>query len=56
ARRILKSLGCNGMVVWCLEDSEIAANFFRTNGGTDAVEGMEDFDDVHLKKLGFIWN
>jgi GNAT superfamily N-acetyltransferase len=56
ARRMLKSLGCNGMVVWCLEDSEIAANFFRSNGGVDAVEGMEDFDDVHLKKLGFIWN
>ena len=56
ARRLLKSLGCDGMVVWCLEDSEIAANFFRSNGGVDAVEGMEDFDDVHLKKLGFIWN
>ena len=56
ARRMLKSLGCNGMVVWCLEDSEIAANFFRSNGGVDAVEGVEDFDDVHLKKLGFIWN
>jgi GNAT superfamily N-acetyltransferase len=56
ARRLLKSLGCDGMVVWCLEDSDIAAGFFRSNGGIDTVEGMEDFDDVHLKKLGFVWN
>lgn len=55
ARRLLKSLGCKGTVVWCLEDSQIAAGFFRSNGGIDAVEGVEDFDDVHLKKLGFIW-
>lgn len=56
ARRILNSLGCNGMVVWCLEDSEIAANFFRTKRRYGCRRGMEDFDDVHLKKLGFIWN
>ncbi|THV22375.1 GNAT family N-acetyltransferase [Peteryoungia ipomoeae] len=56
ARHLLKQLGCEGLVVWCLEDSEIAANFFRSNGGVDAVEGVEDFDDVNLKKLGFVWN
>ena len=56
AKRTLKSLGCNGMAVWCLEDSQHAVDFFRSNGGVDAVEGMEDFDDVQLKKLGFIWN
>ena len=56
ARRLLKSLGCKGMAVWCLEDSHHAVDFFRSNGGIDAVEGMEDFDDVQLKKLGFIWN
>lgn len=55
ARRLLKSLGCNGLAVWCLEDSEHATQFFRSNGGVDAVEGMEDFGDVKLKKLGFIW-
>ncbi|ATN36334.1 GNAT family N-acetyltransferase [Rhizobium sp. ACO-34A] len=56
ARRLLKSLGCNGTVVWCLDDSRHAVDFFRSNGGIDTVEGMEDFDDVQLKKLGFIWN
>ncbi|MCM2475316.1 GNAT family N-acetyltransferase [Rhizobium sp. CG5] len=55
ARRLLKSLGCSGMVVWCLEDSGGASQFFRSNGGVDAVEGIEDFDEVRLKKLGFIW-
>ncbi|BCH57935.1 N-acetyltransferase [Agrobacterium vitis] len=54
-RRLLKSLGCRGLVVWCLEDCAGAVNFFRSNGGTDSVEGMEDFDAVSLKKLGFVW-
>lgn len=54
-RRLLKSLGCRGLVVWCLEDCAVAAEFFRSNGGVDGVEGVEDFDGVNLKKLGFIW-
>ena len=56
ARRLLKSLGCDGKAVWALEDSQHAVDFFRSNGGVDAVEGLEDFDDVQLKKLGFIWD
>jgi GNAT superfamily N-acetyltransferase len=56
ARELLSSLGCNGMVAWCLEDSEIAAQFFRSQGGVDAVEGMEDFGGAELKKVGFLWN
>lgn len=55
-RRLLKSLGCNGLVAWCLEDSENAQRFFRSQGGRDVVEGMEDFDGVSLKKLGFVWS
>ncbi|MCM2293436.1 GNAT family N-acetyltransferase [Allorhizobium sp. BGMRC 0089] len=55
SRRLLKSLGCRGLVIWCLEECQQAASFFRSKGGTDAVEGMEDFDDVKLKKLGFVW-
>lgn len=56
ARGLLKSLGCEGLVVWCLEDSANASQFFRSNGGVDAVEGIEDFDDAKLRKLGFIWH
>jgi len=55
AQRLLKSLRCDGMVVWCLEDSDNAVRFFRSNGGVDSVEGVEDFDDVRLNKLGFLW-
>ncbi|MBB4954858.1 GNAT superfamily N-acetyltransferase [Agrobacterium vitis] len=54
-RRSLKSLGYRGMVAWCLEDCGSAVNFFSSNGGVDLVEGVEDFDGVGLKKLGFIW-
>ena len=56
ARHQLKSIGCNGLVVWCLEDSENADRFFRSNGGVDLAEGMEDFGEVSLKKVGFVWN
>ncbi len=54
-RRLLKSLGCEGLVVWCLEDSEHAMHFFRRHGGEDAAEGMEDFGGTNLRKIGFVW-
>lgn len=53
--RLLKSLGCEGMVVWCLEDGEHALQFFRRHGGADIAEGMEDFGGKQLKKIGFAW-
>ncbi|WP_320201375.1 GNAT family N-acetyltransferase [Agrobacterium sp. rho-13.3] len=55
ARRLLTSLGCNGVVVWCLEDSDVAGRFFRSHGGEDVAEGMEDFAGTQLRKLGFVW-
>lgn len=55
SRRLLRSLGCHGLVVWCLEDSEHAMRFFRRHGGQDVAEGMEDFGGVNLKKVGFVW-
>lgn len=54
-RSLLKSLGCNGLVVWCLEDSEHADHFFRMAGGRDVAEGMENFGDKELKKIGYVW-
>lgn len=56
SRRLLKSLGCEGLVVWCLEDSEHASSFFRRHEGRDIAEGMEDFGGKQLKKLGFVWS
>lgn len=55
-RRLLKSLGCSGMVAWCLEDSANTQQFFRSQGGRDVAEGMEDFDGHCLKKIGFVWS
>ena len=55
SKRLLKSLGCEGMVVWCLEESDMAERFFRAAGGTDIAEGMEDFGEKELKKIGFIF-
>ncbi|AHK42667.1 MULTISPECIES: GNAT family N-acetyltransferase [Ensifer] len=56
AKSLLRSLGCRGLVVWCLEDSDNAYQFFQGAGGSDIAEGMEDFGDKHLKKIGFAWN
>ncbi|OCP18101.1 MULTISPECIES: GNAT family N-acetyltransferase [unclassified Ensifer] len=56
AKSLLRSLGCRGLVVWCLEDSDHAYHFFQGAGGSDIAEGMEDFGDKHLKKVGFAWN
>ena len=55
SRRLLKSLGCEGFVVWCLEDSELAERFFHSAGGVDIAEGVESFGDKDLKKIGFIF-
>ncbi|OJF89854.1 GNAT family N-acetyltransferase [Pararhizobium antarcticum] len=56
AKSLLRSLGCKGLVVWCLEDSHHADRFFRTAGGRDLCEGMEDFGEKNLKKIGYIWD
>ncbi len=56
ARSLLRSLGCKGLVAWCLEDSHHADSFFRAAGGRDIAEGMEDFDNALLKKIGYVWD
>jgi GNAT superfamily N-acetyltransferase len=55
ARAVLKSLGLDGLVVWCLEDCDLACQFLQAHGGRDMVEGIEDFDQIKLKKIGYIW-
>lgn len=54
-RAALRSLGLQGLVAWCLEDSDNAVTFFRATGGMDIAEGMEDFGETSLRKLGFVW-
>lgn len=55
ALRLLKSLGCSGVIAWCLEDSDITTRFFRSRGGKDVAEGTEDFGGKLLRKVGFVW-
>jgi GNAT superfamily N-acetyltransferase len=55
ALNLLKSLGCSGNIAWCLEDSDIVTRFFRSRGGRDVAEGMEDFAGTKLRKVAFAW-
>jgi ribosomal protein S18 acetylase RimI-like enzyme len=54
-RGVLRALNMTGLVVWCLEENDNAVTFYRAMGGMDVAEGMEDFGDASLKKLGFVW-
>lgn len=56
ARQLLASLGCRGVVVWCLEDNDPAVDFYRFQGGRDVAEGHETFDGKTLRKLAFVWH
>ncbi|SOE16882.1 ribosomal protein S18 acetylase RimI-like enzyme [Hoeflea halophila] len=56
ARQLLDSLGCKGVVVWCLEENHTAVEFYRFQGGRDVAEGHETFDGKTLKKLAFVWS
>ncbi|TPW27763.1 GNAT family N-acetyltransferase [Pararhizobium mangrovi] len=53
ARRLLGSLGCQGLVVWCLAENEMALSFYAAAGGRDVAEGSESFGDKRLKKVAF---
>ena len=55
AKRLLTSLGCNGLVVWTLADNGRAVNFYSALGGIDIAEGAENFDRRRLKKVAFVW-
>lgn len=55
ARRMLGSLGCKGLVVWCLEDNDNGLSFYRAVGGVDVAEGSESFDRKRLRKIAFVW-
>ncbi len=56
ARRSLIDQGMKGLVVWALEDNDLAVSFYESAGGRDVAEGVECFDGKTLKKLAFVWN
>ncbi|MBA8899931.1 MULTISPECIES: GNAT family N-acetyltransferase [unclassified Phyllobacterium] len=56
SRRSLVDQGLKGMVVWALEDNDLAINFYQNAGGKDVAEGVECFEGKTLKKIAFVWN
>ena len=56
ARSELSRHGCNGLVVWALEDNFGAMSFYAGHGGRTIAEGSETFDGQQLKKLAFAWD
>ncbi|MEZ5812588.1 MAG: GNAT family N-acetyltransferase [Rhizobiaceae bacterium] len=56
ARRKLAEHGLKGLVVWALEDNEVAMSFYEGAGGFDTAEGIEVFDSKALRKIAFTWS
>lgn len=56
ARRSLGDQGLKGMVIWVLEDNDLAVSFYHGAGGRDVAEGLECFDGKMLKKRAFVWS
>ncbi len=56
ARRSLGDQGLKGMVIWVLEDNDLAVSFYHGAGGRDVAEGVECFDGKMLKKRAFVWS
>ncbi|EJN05670.1 GNAT family N-acetyltransferase [Phyllobacterium sp. YR531] len=56
ARRSLGDQGLKGMVIWVLEENDLAVSFYHGAGGRDVAEGVESFDGKMLKKRAFVWN
>jgi ribosomal protein S18 acetylase RimI-like enzyme len=56
ARKALRAHDLKGLVVWALEDNQLANGFYQGLGGRDVAEGTETFDDKTLKKIAYVWN
>jgi len=55
AQASLKNHGCDGLVVWALEDNAMAMRFYDSHGGRDIAQGYETFDGKSLRKVAFVW-
>jgi GNAT superfamily N-acetyltransferase len=56
ARYNLRDHGCNGLVVWALEENTLAMQFYANHGGRDVAQGYETFEGRRLRKVAFVWN
>ncbi|MCI5075531.1 GNAT family N-acetyltransferase [Oricola sp.] len=55
ARDDLKAHGCDGLVIWALEDNTMAMNFYAGHGGKDIAQGFETFEGRQLRKIAWVW-
>lgn len=55
ARADLKNHGCDGLVVWALEDNDLAMGFYAGQGGKDIAQGHETFEGRRLRKIAWAW-
>lgn len=55
AYRTLKSEGYNKLVVWALQDNELACSFYGGLGGAVAATAEEKYGDVSLTRVAFAW-
>jgi ribosomal protein S18 acetylase RimI-like enzyme len=55
AQASLKNHGCDGLVVWALEDNAMAIRFYEGHGGRDIAQGFETFESKPLRKVAFVW-
>lgn len=55
ARRELHRHGCQGLVIWTLEENVNANAFYANMGGEDVAEGHEIFSGKSIKKIAYIW-
>ncbi|MEN0000491.1 MAG: GNAT family N-acetyltransferase [Pseudomonadota bacterium] len=55
ARRELHRHGCQGLVIWTLEENNNANEFYANLGGEDVAEGHEIFAGKSIKKIAYVW-
>ncbi len=54
-RQLLHGEGLDRMVVWALEDNDLACAFYGNLGGTVAATAMERYGDTELKRIAYVW-
>jgi ribosomal protein S18 acetylase RimI-like enzyme len=54
-RHMLDLRRLKGLVVWALLDNEAACNFYWRRGGRPKASTHEQFGDVKLEKIAFVW-
>lgn len=56
ARQLLISLGCKGILCWCIDTLDQAGCFFSALGGRQIAFRQQHFGDLVLGKVAFAWD